>query len=49
MTVPYAHDDLGEENYGTGDAPAAPDRRIDAQEAHPPFYGLGDEPQPYPL
>lgn len=48
MSAPYSHDNLGEENYGTGDPPAAPDRHIDSQEAHPPFYGLGQTPTPYP-
>lgn len=38
MTVPYAHDGLGEDNYGTGEQPTTPDRYIDEQEAHVPFY-----------
>lgn len=48
MTVPYAHNNLGEDNYGTGEPPAVPDRKIDNQEAHPAFYGLGETPVPYP-
>lgn len=48
MSIPYAHDNLGEENYGTGEPPGAPDRKIDNQQAHDPFYGLGDQPVPYP-
>lgn len=48
MSVPYTHDDLGEDDYRPPAAPPTPDRRIDTQEAHPPFYGLGDTPVPYP-
>lgn len=44
MSVPYAHDDLGEENYGTGETPTQPDRHIDAQEAHVPFYSKQGPP-----
>jgi hypothetical protein len=45
--VPYTHNNLGEAAYGeTG---GTPDRYINDQEAHPPFYGLGETPQPYPL
>jgi hypothetical protein len=48
MSVPYTHDDLGEDDYRPAAGPGVPDRRIDDQEPHVPFYGLGQVPVPYP-
>jgi len=46
VTVPYTHDDLGEDNYGTSQQPQ-PDRHIHGEDFHKPFYGT-DGPEPYP-
>lgn len=49
MTVPYTHDDLGEAGYpgGQGD-PSQPDRHINDDDAHHPFYDISNPPEPYP-
>jgi hypothetical protein len=47
MSAPYSHDNLGEDCYPHGADPGTPDRYIDHQEAHDPFYSQNG-PRPYP-
>jgi hypothetical protein len=48
LPVVYARDNLGEDAYDTGRGGPV-DEHIDNQQAHPPFYGLDQTPDPYPL
>jgi hypothetical protein len=48
MTVPYSHNDLGEETY-TAERGGPVDRHINDQPVHDTFYSVTDSPTPYPL
>jgi hypothetical protein len=47
MTVPYSHNDLGEETYTT-ERGGPVDRQIIFVPEHDPFYSQNDSPAPYP-
>lgn len=42
MSVPFTPDDLGEEDYRDHPAPT-PDRHIDFQQTHVPFYAANPD------
>jgi hypothetical protein len=47
MSIPFTHDDLGEDDYREHPAPT-PDRHINFDQVHDPFYSQTDSPAPYP-
>lgn len=48
MTVPYTHDDLGEETY-PAERGGPVNRQINFDQVHDTFYSETDSPTPYPV